>query len=204
MTTPPSAAARTFRTFPALAAALLSLVGVAAVWLPFAWSTSPAQALLDRELWSAAVPFLLTIPIAMAYAWIFARGSFPSGAGWAARALGGCAMLVTALLYARIVREDNGPGSTAEWLSSWAPLLFAAPWIVLMLRWRPGPRPIDAEEAVALMEAAFLPNAVLCLMVFSDNRETGWYVTLAVAAAFAAHVVATVRRAAWAGTAAEG
>lgn len=201
MTTPPSVAARTFRTFPALAAALLSLAGVAAVWLPFAWSTSPAEALLDRELWYAAVPFLLTIPIAVACAWIVARGSLPSGVGWVARALAGCAMLATALLYARALGEADLPGRPTDWIGFFAPAPIAAAWIVLMVRWRPGPRPVDAEEAVALMEAAFLPNAVLCLISFSDNRETGWYVTLAVAAAFAAHVVATARRAVRVGTA---
>jgi hypothetical protein len=41
------------------------------------------------------------------------------------------------------------------------------------------------------MESAFLPNAALCVLSFADSREIGWYVSLGVSAAFAAHVVAT-------------
>jgi len=62
-----------------------------------------------------------------------------------------------------------------------------------MIRWRPGPTAAQAEEAVALMEAAFLVNAALCLLAFAGEREIGWYVTLAVSAAFAAHVLAAAR-----------
>ena len=73
------------------------------------------------------------------------------------------------------------------------PLGIAAGWAVLVLRWRPGPGAAQAAEAIALMEAAFLVNAAFCLLGFVSEREIGWYVTLAVSAAFAAHVIGTMK-----------
>ena len=193
--TPPAAAARVDRTPLTLAVALLSLAGAAAIWLPFAWSTSPAKAIVDGDLWYLAAPFLLVAPIAAAWFWALLKGSLPQGAQWAARVLAGCAMAVTALFYARAMREGNWTsGSLDEWLAFLVPLALAAGWAALMVRWRPGRRDAGAPEAVALMESAFLPNAALCLQAFAGERQIGWYVSLAVSAAFAAHVVATATR----------
>jgi hypothetical protein len=195
MPTTPSVAARVDRTPSVVIAALASLAGAAAIWLPFAWSTSPAEAVTDGDLWYLAVPFVMVVPIAAAWAWVIAGGSLPAIAQWASRAMAGCAMAVTALFYARVVREDNWPGSTTtEWLAFFAPLALAAGWAALMLRWRPARRDSGAPEAIALMEAAFLPNAALCLISFADERQIGWYVSLAVSAGFAAHVAATAWR----------
>jgi len=186
-------AGRAQRSPVEIAAAVLRLAGVAAVWLPFAWSTSPAKALTDGDLWYLAAPFLLAIPIAAAFIRALVAGSLPPGAQWGARALAGCAMAVTALFYAKGLR-DEGPGpGVYGWLMLLVPLAIAAGWTALMIRWRPGRRAIDAAEAVALMEAAFLVNAALCLLGFVGERQIGWYVTLAVSAAFAAHVLATAK-----------
>jgi CDP-diglyceride synthetase len=177
-----------------IAAALLSLGSIVAIWLPFAWSTSPAKAVTDSDLWYLAAPFLLAIPIAAVHAWALARGTLPAGASWGARALAGCAMGVTALFYARVLREGDWPTSGAdEWLAFLVPLGLAAGWVALVVRWRARRRAMEAAQAIALMESAYLVNAVLCLFAFASGRETGWYVTLAVAAAFAADVVATAR-----------
>lgn len=176
-----------------IAAAVFSLAGAAAIWLPFAWSTSPAKALTDGDLRYLAAPFLLAIPIAAALIRVLVKGSLPPGAQWGARALAGCAMAITALFYAKGLRNE-GPGhGVYEWLMRLVPLAIAAGWAALMIRWRPGPTAAQAAEAIALMEAAFLVNAALCLLGFAGEREIGWYVTLAVSAAFAAHVVAAAK-----------
>jgi len=73
------------------------------------------------------------------------------------------------------------------------PLGIAAGWVVLVLRWRPGPAAAHTAKAIALMETAFLVNAAFCLLGFVSEREIGWYVTLAVSAAFAAHVIGTMK-----------
>ena len=193
--TPSAAAARVDRTPLTLAVALLSLAGVAAIWLPFAWRTSPAKALSDGDLWYLAAPFLLAVPIATAWIWAFLKGRLPPGAHWAARVLAGCAMAATALSYAEILREGNWPGSSLDaWLPFVVPLAFAAGWAALMIRWRSRRPNAGAAEAIALMESAFLPNAVFCLIIFADERQIGWYVSLAVSAALAAHVVAAAAR----------
>ena len=176
-----------------IAAAVLSLAGAAAIWLPFAWSTSPAKALTDGDLWYLAAPFLLAIPIAAAFIRIIVKGSLPPGAHWGARALAGCAMAITALFYAKGLRDEGPAPGVYGWLMLLVPLAIAAGWAALMFRWRPGPTATRAAEAVALMEAAFLVNAALCLLGFAGEREIGWYVTLAVSAAFAAHAVATAK-----------
>lgn len=176
-----------------IAAALLSLAGAAAIWLPFAWSTSPAKALTDGDLWYLAAPFLLAIPIAAALILVLVTGSLPPGAQWGARALAGCAMAVFAVFIVGAVREDPPGADLKDWLALLVPLAIAAGWTALMIRWRPGPTAAQAAEAIALMEAAFLVNAALCLLGFAGEREIGWYVTLAVSAAFAAHVLAAAR-----------
>ena len=193
--TPSAAAARVDRTPLTLAAALLSLAGVVAIWLPFAWRTSPAEALFDGELWYLAAPFLLAVPIAAAWIWALLKRSLPPGAQWAARVLAGCAMAPTAFLYAEIGREgDFSSSSLGEWLQFLVPLALAAGWVALMIRWRPGRRDAGAPEAIALMESAFLPNAVFCLIGFAGEREIGWYVSLVVAATFAVHAAAAATR----------
>jgi hypothetical protein len=176
-----------------IAAALLSVAGVAAIWLPFAWSTSPAKALTDGDLWYLAAPFLLAIPITAARIWVLVKGGLPSGAQWGARALAGCAMAVFAVFIVSALRDDAPGGDLEDWLILLVPLAIAAGWVVLVLKWQPGPAAAHAEEAIALMEAAFLVNAALCLLGFASEREIGWYVTIAVSAAFAAHVIGTMK-----------
>jgi len=88
-----------------IAAAVLSLAGAAAIWLPFAWSTSPAKAADGRRpvVPGGAVP--ARDPIAAAFIRIIVKGSLPPGrAHWGAWALACCAMAITALFYAK------GPG----------------------------------------------------------------------------------------------
>ena len=176
-----------------IAAALVSVAGVAAIWLPFAWSTSPAKALTDGDLWYLAAPFLLAIPIATARIWALVQGGLPPGAQWGARALAGCAVAVFAVFIVGGLRDDWPGGDLESWLMLLVPLAIAAGWVVLVLRWRPGPAAAHTAEATALMEAAFLVNAAFCLIGFASEREIGWYVTLAVSAAFAAHVIGTMK-----------
>jgi hypothetical protein len=176
-----------------IAAALLSVAGVAAIWLPFAWSTSPAKALRDGDLWYLAAPFLLAIPIAAARIWVLVKAGLPPGAQWAARALAGCAMAVFAVFIVSALRDQPPDGDLEGWLTLLVPLGIAAGWVVLVLRWRPGPAAAHTAEAIALMETAFLVNAAFCLIGFVSEREIGWYVTLAGSAAFAAHVIGTMQ-----------
>ena len=194
MTSASSAGAARARWSPLdIAAALASVAGVAAIWLPFAWSTSPAKALSDGDLWFLAAPFLLAIPLAAARFWVLVKGGLPSDAQWGARALAGCALAVFAVFIVRALREDPPGGDLEGWLMLLVPLAIAAGWVVLVLRWQPGPASARAAEAFALMEAAFLVNAAFCLLGFAGEREVGWYVTLAVSAAFAAHVSAIAK-----------
>ena len=102
-------------------------------------------------------------------------------------------MAVFAVFIVGALRDDPPGGDLESWLMLLVPLSIAAGWVVLVLRWRPGQAAAHAAEAIALMEAAFLVNAALCLLGFVSGREIGWYVTLAVSAAFAAHVIGTMK-----------
>jgi len=102
-------------------------------------------------------------------------------------------LAVFAVFIVGALRDDRPGGDLELWLVLLVPLAIAAGWVVLVLRWRPGPRAAQAAEAIALMEAAFLVNAALCLIGFVSEREIGWYVTLGVSAAFAANVIGTMR-----------
>lgn len=56
-------------TWAALAA------GIAAILLPFTYSTSPKDATLNGELWQVALPFYLAIPIGLMSLWSARSGS---------------------------------------------------------------------------------------------------------------------------------
>jgi len=117
---------RAQRSALAITAALLSLAGAAAIWLPFAWSTSPAKALTDGDLWYLAAPFLLAIPIAAALILVLVTGSLRPGAQWGARTLAGCAMAVFAVFIVGAVREDPPGADLEDWLALLVPLVIAA------------------------------------------------------------------------------
>lgn len=194
-TTPSPRVASPHRSIFSIAVGLVGLAGVAAIWLPFAYSTSPARAVTDGDLWYLAVPFLLAIPITAAYAWWTASGRLPTGAQWGARVLAACSMAVTALFYASTVRKENWPDSGAkDWAAFLMPLAIAAGWALLAYRWRPGPQTATAPEAIALMEVAYLVNAVLCLLAFAGEFDLGGWISLVVSAAYAAHAIVVVKR----------
>jgi len=181
---------------------LAAVAAVVVIWLPFAYGVSPGEAIGALELRYLAAPFLLAFPIAAGHAWRLSRPGVPPGAAWIGRVLSGAAVASTALFYARSFRRGDwpDPADPRDWIALALPLAFLAAWAVLVVRWSPDGRrpreasqPSDHDHAIVLMELAWLANAVPSLFAFYGELDAGGYVTLAVAALFAAHAVAVVR-----------
>ena len=91
------------------------IAGVAAILLPFTYSTSPKDATFDGELWQLAVPFYLALPIGLAWLAVARSGSVSAGlrmAGWIAAAAG--AALTSFVLWGVLRDTPSRPG---EWLA---------------------------------------------------------------------------------------
>jgi hypothetical protein len=173
-------------------ALIVSLAASVAVFLPFAVGTSPFDAVTLRvpgnqgNWWHALVgaPFFLAFPMV----WLRLRALFskqlstPTGRRvlWIVAALsvfGTIAVETPFLLHL---------AGTSEWqrlsvLALGFGIVIASA-IVLYLRHRQIP---PTSACLAALNAAYLANAALCLVVYSDapgasSSKTGWYVTVVV------------------------
>jgi len=89
--------------------AIVALVGVPAIWLPFSYEILPASALFDNgffRLWPMAWPHLLAIPIAAALLIWVAWGRLSNVERW-------CGRLLAAVAY-RIHVSQSLPGSRIQ------------------------------------------------------------------------------------------
>jgi hypothetical protein len=171
-------------------ALIVWLAAGAAVFLPFAVGTSPFDAVTFRvpgnqgNWWHALVgaPFFLAFPVI----WIRLRALFSkrlsSHAG--RRALwivAGLSALGTIAVETPFLLHLAG---TSEWQRLFVLLLgfgiLIASGVLLYLRRKRMP---STNACLAALNAAYLANAALCLVVYSDapgpiSSKTGWYVTV--------------------------
>lgn len=173
-------------------ALIVWIVGAIAVFLPFAVGTSPFDAVTLRvpgnqgNWWHALVgaPFFLAFPMI----WLRLRALFaiklstPSGrrALWIVAALsvfGTVAVETPFLLHL---------AGTSEWqrlsvLALGFGIVMASAALLYLRRHRMPP----TSACLAAVSAAYLANAALCLVVYSDaagpfSSKSGWYVTVVI------------------------
>jgi len=194
-TTAPLNASRRYRSALSIGVAVLALAGVPAIWLHFAWSTSPASALFDRGLWTLAWPLLLAVPIAAALVRWAVSKRLSTGERWGGRLLAAAAIGVTGWFYLGTSFDGEWPSRASEWLLlEW--LSFLAPLVILIggaaltaraLRTRRAPEGLDS---IVMMEVAYLANAALCLLAFADQLEIGGYLVLLTSVVYGSHALA--------------
>lgn len=182
---------------PSPVRALAALLGLASLFVPFAFDCSPLRALtLTGDTWVYGGPAFLTLTITAGYL----RSISPSGLSKFERVayyVFGIAGIV-AVLYPWIwslLEDRDAIDLGGSWLASFALLL--GPLIlllggVLVLRVRRLAQPPEAPP-VLLMRVVYLANAITCLILFAGEWQVGAWLVLAVTAVYVGIIVNVAR-----------
>jgi len=139
---------------------LLETVGVAALFLPFTFGHSPWGAL--QEFWFFAVPALMAPVVLLQTLRSFFLRPLTKPELWLCAALVGLLMLVPLGLYAWDFQANN-PTDCDQWPLFLPALLVTGFFMTLKCRG------VSAQFLAPLsLRCAYLPNAVYCLLGFSD------------------------------------
>jgi hypothetical protein len=167
----------------------MGLAGVAALFLPFTWGTSPVDVAFDWDLWMLAQPFFLAVLVlAGSLRWALG-GSLSRWQKAVAYTASAAVALETISSYLTL---DHAPGNVQEWFSVVLPIVVLVGG-ALALRRVARSESTRAFSPVLAMEAAYLANAALCLSGFFGGWEVGAYCALATSVAYLLQIV-LVRR----------
>ena len=164
---------------------VVGMTGIAALFLRFAYSTSPVDAASDRELWRLALPlFLAVLASAASIRWVIS-GSF-SGRERAIAYIVSCSMVgVTLSLWFPF---DGGPTTIQEWLAFVSPVPILALGVYFLIR-NSRMEPSRDFNPVMAIQVAYLAHAVLCLIALFGDWELGAYFVLVAALAFVLQII---------------
>jgi len=177
--------------------AIAAITGGSAIVLPFTYDTSPADVLSPAEIVSnagllmLACPFLLPIPILVAYSRCLVRGRLSRPERIVALVLGLGSGAVTLIL-------AGGGLVFAPTADGWEELLHAllialstlavlGIGVALGIRGRRRGLP-PSRSAVLSMQVAYLANGCLCTFVFMEDWEIGAYAFMATALVYAVQI----------------
>lgn len=164
---------------------VVGMAGIAGLFLPFTYGTSPVQAASDKELWRLAFPFFLAVLASVAsIRWVFS-GSFSVPERVIAYVVSAAMAGVTLSLWFPLHDEL---GSTHDWLAAVSPDAVLALGVYLLIRnWRMGPS--REFNPVMAIQVAYLANAVFCLTTFFGDWNLGAYFVLVAALAFVLQII---------------
>ena len=185
---------------------VLALPAVVTPFVSFTWRTSPLEVVSDTPsltgsnwpLFGVGLSFFAAFPILL---WKSRRLLWATPpARWERRVLAVVAVVVTVPAFAVIatmlwelpqaVREGNfrsdGIGTFGVAL-----VTFAGGLILAAMRWR---RRNLLAGLETLLLVGFLANAAMCLFAFHDDPEFGYWLTVPVAASFAAEMLLPARQ----------
>jgi hypothetical protein len=157
-----------------LAVAIIGLAGVAAIFLPFTYGTSPLSATFDG-LWQFGVPLMLAILVTLgSFRWIvtgrLSRAERLS-AYLAALVAAGCILLLSGMFVVSML-TGHGGSATIEWVMLAFPLLGSLTGAYLLRKNLRAGVP-DAVNAVAAMQVVYVTVAILSFAVFGTY---GWQI----------------------------
>ena len=162
-----------------------SVLGTVALFLPFTSDVSPIMGITigDEGIWMLALPFVLA-PLAL---YLSLRLVVTGSATAIERRLVTWISLGVVLLTPSFIAWGD-PGPRPSTLRGWT--LLIVPLAVILagavLFWRGRRRDVAADaRAVAALTCAYLPNVVLCELLFAGNLQIGAYVTIATAVGYA-------------------
>jgi hypothetical protein len=195
-TAAPLPAPHRHRSAFSIGVAVVALVGVPAIWLPFGYGISPASALFDNgffHLWPLAWPHLLAIPIAAALLRWAASGRLSKAERCCGRLLAAGACCVTGSLFVEPFFDGNWPASAGDWTAFLVPLAMLAGVVALAVRVPHGGRAADGLDAIVMMEMAYLPNVALCVQAATgggEHLQVGGYAVLLTSGVYLVQILA--------------
>ena len=162
-----------------LAVAIIGLAGVAAIFLPFTYGTSPLSATFDG-LWQFGVPLMLAILVTLgSFRWIvtgrLSRAERLSA--YLAALVAACCILLLPGVFVVSMLTGQGGGATRpsggiEWFMFAFPLLGSLVGAYLLRKNLRAGVP-DAVNAVAAMQVVYVTVAILSFAVFGTY---GWQI----------------------------
>jgi hypothetical protein len=198
VTAAPLTAPRRHHSALTIGIAVVAFAGVPAIWLPFGRDVTPASALFEGgfllRLWPLAWPYLLAIPIAAALVRWIASGRLSNAERWAGRLLAAGAACVTGSIWVESSSDGSGPWRAADWTAFLVPLAMLAVGAASGLWALRSGRAPGGLDAIVMMELAYLPNVVLCVLVATSwgALQIGAYAVLLTSAAYGVHVLAVL------------
>ncbi len=164
---------------------VVGMTGIAGLFLPFTFGTSPLEAASTKELWRLAVPFFLAVLASAASIRWVTSGSFSGSERAIAYVVSASMVGVTLSLWFPL---KDGPANIQEWLAFVSPVPILALGIYFLIRnSRIGPS--REFNPVMAIQIAYIANALLCLIAFFGNWERGAYYVLVAALAFVLQIV---------------
>jgi hypothetical protein len=172
-------------------ALLVSLTAGTAAFLPFAVNTSAWDAVTLRvpgdqgNWWHLLVgaPFFLAFPMIWLRLWALCSKHLSTPVGrrliWAAVAVSICGTILVEMPV--LLRLGNlSHMRTGRWLSMTCPafgVMIACAAFLILRRNRISP----TRACFVGLNAAYLANAAICLVLYAPMRDSGWFVIMAVA-----------------------
>jgi hypothetical protein len=154
---------------------ILAIPSIALLFLPYAggvspWATVSAKQGFIEVSWLFALlggPFFLSIPILIAQTRVLLKRPFSKGERATYRLLAFAALAAGLAFWGLIFNEQGFSKETILPIASWSISCAAAVGMMIL-----SARQLNPEEATTVaLQAAWLPNAILCAIAFWDG---GW------------------------------
>jgi hypothetical protein len=176
---------------------LLLIPSIALLFLPYTQGVSPWGTVsdcdgsrFDLDLALLGGPFFLSIPIAIAQTRLLGRRRFPKAERAAYRILACAALGAVLALFVLALQRDGFSWSLITALLMWGILCAVAVWIMVRSHRMLTP----TESAVVTMQAAWLPNALLCGFSYLSHWQTGAYLAALTIGLYTLEIAVSMRR----------
>ena len=169
-----------------LVLAIVGIAGIVALFIPFTADISPMVAIFTGSFWQLALPLFLTIPILVASIRLAMTNSLSKLESAIAYILGGTAIGNTVFWQAvGFAEEPDAPSDPFAWLGLALMLVVPLLGIALLIRDLRKKR-LQGYRPVLALQAAYLGNTILCLIVFANDPgwQAGAYLSLVTAIAY--------------------
>ena len=155
-------------------------IGIAAIFLPFAWGTAPLGAALDKDLWRLAWPFFLPALVTPVSVHWLISGKLSWPECLVAFFVSTATVCITVSMY---VTMPGWPPDIKAWLGFVFPIVMLVFGVFTLLRAR---RNLTTSplSAVLSMQVAYLANFLLCLTSFFGEWQIGVFCSLVTAIAY--------------------
>lgn len=174
----------------------IGAAGIVALFLPFTYDYSPLRAMFFDDwaagAWPLGAPFLLSIPVTLASARLILFGPLSRIERLAAYASSVAAASVIIWWTVTFVSTISSlcPRSclVTDWVIVALPLTTLAAGGAMLVHLRRNPR-WEVANPIMAMQLAYLANALMCFIGFSDTLQVGAFAAVATAVAYVLQVV---------------